>query len=173
MRAYGFTNRSFEQALEEWPVLLDSSHYARHVRRWLEAFGTQSVLVMFTDDLVADAQAYLASCCRFIGIPTVVLDDAGRRAVGRETSARNYLLTRLVNAVADRLRQERLYVIINVAKRMGLRRFVFEGGKALPELSDELRMRLATHFRPQIEELEVLLGLDLSAWRKVAVESAP
>ena len=173
MRAYGLTNLPFEDALDKCPILLDSSYYYIHVRRWLETFDAGNVLVLLNDDLVTEAQEYIATFCQFIGIEEIDLSKEQRQPIGRETTARNYLVTRTVNTIADLLRQQRLYFIINMAKRLGLRRFVFAGGTELPRLSAEMRDQLSAHFRPQIAELEGLLGRDLSGWRKPAGCEAP
>jgi Sulfotransferase domain len=146
-----------------------STSYAINLKAWREAFGKDNVLVVLYDDLRANPQAYLDSVCSFIGIAPIDLrnsrwaDDPVNPALRRSGSMR---LARAVQNLRD-------YLVRRGYARLGgllidgtpLWNLLHAGGKEYPRLSPETEAELRNLLRPEVEELELLLGRDLSAWK--------
>ena len=59
-----------------------------------------------------------------------------------------------------------MYWLINFPKKLGLKKLIFGGGK-LPEGPTEIDYKIMEErFEPEIEELETMLNLDLSSWKR-------
>jgi Sulfotransferase domain len=152
-----------------------ANSYAFNVRAWRETFGADNVLVVLYDDLRADPQAYLDSICAFIGIAKI---DLATSAVGAEAinlserGPRNLRIARWAHARRVRLiRQKRINLARFIEAGMPLWRFFFASGPLYPPLDPDTDAQLRRQLRPEIEELESVLGRDLSAW-KTSVDQA-
>ena len=148
--------------------ILESSRYAFHLRAWREMFGAANVGTFFYDDLETDEQAYVDSICDFLAVPRVDLSEVRRFLV--RNSVRHLPRSARVAAWTHRLRiwlwSKRADSVVHALGRWGVWRLLHEGRKELPPLSPELEARLRRLFQPQIEELEHLVGRDLSAWKR-------
>ena len=155
MRQYGFTRASFERALEDFPFMMGSSRYAHHVSEWQRLFPRTTVVLY--EDLREDPQGYLGAVCRFLEIRPIPLPPelAGWRE--EATPARFYHLARVGQRTADFLRSARLYRVVNMAKKTGLRRFVFGGGPPLPPMDPARAAELRRLLSPEITRLEAMM----------------
>jgi hypothetical protein len=146
-----------------------STSYAFNVKAWREAFGKDNVLVVLHDDLRTDPQAYLDSVCSFIGIAPIDLRNSRWANDPVNPTLRRPGSRRLARAVQN-LRD---YLVRRGHARLGgllidgtpLWNLLHAGGKEYPRLSPETEAELRNLLRPEIEELEPLLGRDLSAWK--------
>jgi hypothetical protein len=59
---------SFEDGLANNPSYLEQGMYARHLRRWHDAFGPAHVHVMFAEEIAADAGGSAQSLYGFLGV---------------------------------------------------------------------------------------------------------
>jgi hypothetical protein len=57
---------------------------------------------------------------------------------------------------------------VDLAKRLGLSKFLFSGGRNFERLRPETAARLREFFRPEVDALEEMLQRDLSAWKGTA-----
>ena len=170
MRPLLGTKASFEEALHEFPVLVDVSYYALHLRQWLDAFGKEQILVLFYEDLKENPQAYLDSVCSFIGIPKI---DLGCTSVGASKAnlmeATRLPVSRrlaLVSAIVyDRLRGRRFDLVLDLWQRSRFWEWCVGGGKKYGPIAEETASLLRKKYREDVQQLEVLTGRDLSAWK--------
>lgn len=170
MRPLWGTKASFEEALEVYPGIIDSSMYALHLRKWLNVFGPERVLTLFYDDLKGDPQGYLDSACTFIGIPKIDLQQSrlGANKANFMDAARMPWSRHLALAssiIYERLRSRRMDMILDYWQRSGLWEMCVGGGEKYGPISSVTEDRLRECFRPDVEELEVLTKRDLSKWK--------
>jgi hypothetical protein len=166
MRGYGMTSLPFEDALARHPEMLESSRYAHHLKRWLDTFGRERVLVVINDDLLKDPQRYLDGVCAFLAIPPIALDPDETGTPEHETPARIPALSWVVWSVANTLRSHRMYGLIRAGRALGLRKIFVGGGQDLPPIDPETASRLRLQLTPEIEALERMIGRDLSVWKR-------
>ncbi len=160
----------FEEALQQFPGLVDVSFYSSHLCRWLQAFGNERVLILFHEDLKRNPQSYLDSVCSFIGIPKI---DVTRTAIGARKAnlmeATRLPLSRrlgLASAIVyDRLREHRFDLILDLWQRSGLWELCVGGGKKYGPIAQETAARLRELYRADVEQLEAMTKRDLSAWK--------
>ncbi|MGH7841582.1 MAG: hypothetical protein ACREQT_08645, partial [Candidatus Binataceae bacterium] len=118
--------------------------------------------------LEANPQMYLDRVCDFVGIERIALTSsapAPQRINSFSRMPRSPYLARKGRKLRDRLQSREYYRTINLLTRAGVWRLCFDGGEEFPPLDPALERRLRQRLTPQIEELERLLGRDLSAWK--------
>lgn len=176
MRHYTFLREvSFEDAIRtDWRVM-GGPGYPAHLRRWQSLFGEDRVLVTLYDDLRADNQAFLDRVCDFIGIGRIALEGVTVNTRARNSysrAPRNLRLARKARRLMWRLRARRMYGTVDLLERAGFWDFCFGRGEEFPPLDPALDARLREQLRPDIEELERMIGRDLSAWKSGRRETA-
>jgi len=167
-RAYGMIPWAFEQAIVRDPELMASGKYATNLKSWRQALGADRVLATIYDDLRDEPQKYVDSLLDFIEAPRVILTPTQVQWVYSSqnfTQPRSYLRTRSANLVADWCKARRMGKVVAAAKRTPLVNLFLGGGPAFAEPSAKQLSQLYEIFRPEVEELEVLLNRDLSAWK--------
>jgi sulfotransferase family protein len=171
----------FEAALadhERWAEragnLLSNSRYAYHLRRWLEVFGAARTLVMIYDDLEASPQDYLDRVCAFIGIAPVDLANSplAHERLNRMTRApRSPRLARGARKLRVALEQRGMPRMREFLRPVFT--FCAEGGEPFAPMHPATEAGLRERLRPEIEELEALIGRDLTAWKRPRARPAP
>jgi len=174
-RAYGMIPWAFEQAIVRDPELTETSKYASNLKAWRNAFGTDQVLATVYDDLRDDPQSYLDTLVDFIGVPRFELHPSQRRSIHSAeslTHPRSYAGTRGATWVADWFKARRFDKLVAVLRNSPLRQLFLGGGQPFTELAQEALARLYELFRPEVEELEVILNRDFSAWKEFTTTRA-
>jgi len=138
----------------------------------------ERVHVAFYDDLERAPQAFLDGICGFIGIAPIPL--AGSPLLGKRVNRvthgpRIALLAEQAWRLRRWLEAHNAGAAITMLRKAGVWRFSFRGGGEFGPLDPALDRRLRERFRPEVEELEKMIGRDLSAWKKPggAGSSAP
>lgn len=168
-RAYSFYQsratthgwRSFDEASEQRPDILERGRYIEQIEHLLSHYPRERLLLLFYDDLKADDRAYLRRILEFLGV------DAGFRSsqIGRVTNVALFPRTRRVlnavglkpllrrvskSALGDRIRRS--------LKGSKIRRY-----KAM---DPEIRQRLIEVYRPYNERLAAFAERDLDGWNR-------
>jgi hypothetical protein len=167
--AYAWARGSFEEVLEARPHIDRGNQYASGLRRWLDAFGPERILITWYEDLSSDPQVYLDRICDFTGIERFKLDTgrfARRRVNEFKGPPRSRKLAQNARHLMYWLRDKRAYPIINAFERAGLWSLCFSGSIPYPRLTAEQDARLRQRYLPEVEALEKLLGCDLSRWKR-------
>lgn len=160
--------RSFDDAFSELDPELNpyvaGSCYARQLGLWLEHFPREQVLVLDMRDLAERPEDTVRRVWAFLGVdPDVPVGDLTDRLNARE-SKREY------SGVVRRLRTS---AIVRAAYRLppGVRERLLSPVRqrlsapiARPELTSDLRARLAGVFSSDAAELRRVTGLELADW---------
>jgi hypothetical protein len=147
---------------------MESGRYASHLKTWQNAVGKDRVLATVYDDLRQNPQAFVDTVADFIGVPRFTLAPSEiHRVHGSEsmTHPRNYYRTRGATFMANWCKARRLDRIVTAIKTSPLIKLFLGGGPPFAQVAPETKLKLYELFRPEIEELEVLLNRDFSAWK--------
>lgn len=155
-------------------LILYRSAYFSQVKRYVELFPSDQVRVYFFDDLRRDPVSFLKQIERFLGIAEVIpqnVKDAvymtGEPAFPGLNrflvKARHWARRRLPTSLVDWAREIRLAEMLE-RLRQANRSHKRPSSKEM--LDEETRQWLREYFYSDIERLENLLGVDLSAWKK-------
>jgi Sulfotransferase domain len=159
---------TFLELIEARPHLLRGNRYAAHLGEWFDLFGRERVLVLFYEELRGDQQAYINRICSFIGIAPIDLSRikvAGEGVNSYERAPKNRHLAQNARHVKYFLKDHGFYRTINAIENAGIWDFCVGRGEKFPRLSPEDDARVRPLFVPEVEELEKLLGCDLSGWK--------
>jgi Sulfotransferase domain len=155
---------SFDAALEQFPRLVDRGRYATHLRRYLEHFPRESLCVQLFDDLKEDARAYADTVFDFLGVTRVELPASAlksRMPAGRPRNAGLAAAAKAASRTVKRLGLRRLRS--RVKRSVALRQALYQPYAAdRPTVDPAAAARLRQVFAPEVEALDVLLGLPVS-----------
>jgi len=160
---------SFARGLANNPLYVEQGLYAKHLKRWLEYFPSEQMLVLKFEHLLADPAAAADAVCRHLGIPT----EYDRKALSQRSNvsylSRHPLLDSAKNGVRQSLQKLGLRGLWDAFGNLGLRQ-LYRGynrvepesqiGKPDPAVLAELRSR----FREDSIELGELCGFSVDDW---------
>jgi Sulfotransferase domain len=166
---FAWSRGSFDEVLEARPNLAGGNRYAFHLRKWFDTFDRENILVTMYDELRAHPQTYLDRVTDFMGIERIPLSqkpDIGDDVHSFERAPKNPRLARRATRLMHWLQARQAYAAINFLDRCGLWNFCHGRGQPFPRLTPEQEERLRARYLPEVEALEDLLKIDLSAWKK-------
>ena len=164
-RAGGYERLSAEEALSRPSSYIDRSLYFMQLRRYLEHFDREQVLILTQEELNAERRVTLARAFEFLGVdpgfdsPQFDREWETGQGKGRRFSVLDRLARlpgmRVFDKSYDHLPEGVLWMIERIA-------YSPRGGAAeKPAISDELRARLRETFRPDVAQLEEFAGREL------------
>jgi Sulfotransferase domain len=160
-RRYGREEREFGQALEEElgsgsqrvPRFIRGSTYADSVRRYLELFGDDGVLVLVFEEFAAETRESMRDVYRFLDVDPGFADLVRIEVLNPYSKPRNGLVARIYAGRSVRFLAKRLPLRVqHRAERVALAR----DGK--PALEPKLRRLIAEACIEDVHELEEILG---------------
>lgn len=143
--------------------------FGKHVKKVLDIFSREQVLVVLFDDFVADPKAVYESILAFLGVPS---DDRKKfPPVNANYEHRSKLLARIIHPPQSVYKlvmrlisifgvgfMNKVNVIYSKVERLNARRTPRQA------IDPALRAKLQSHFREDIQRLAALIQRDLSAW---------
>ena len=159
--------------------LLEFGFYAKYLKEYINNFDDQ-VLVLFFDELKKDKLSMIKKCYSFLGIDNNYVPDekflnsrpqkvnyslmrtALIRLKNRHRFKYNDTNTRLFAKQKTKLDRLICRAIDKVDNRI-LSKFFYKNNK--PSFNKEVKEKLIEIYKPDILELEKILGIDLSEWR--------
>lgn len=152
--------------------IVSAGRYAEHIRAWQNDFGTNNVLVLLYDDLVADAHSYLNRLTTFLDISPIDLSQSPlvtEKVNHAERMPRSHRSARRARKLRDFLIRRRLYRLVKVGDPIF--QAFFNGGRPYPALDPALAGKLRHHLEPEVVKLEQLLKRDLTHWKAASATS--
>ena len=160
---------SFDEVLKRRPEFGNGNRYASYLRKWFDTLGRENVLVTMYDELHSDPQTYLNRVTDFIGIERIALSERPKIADDVNSFARaprQRRLARRATRLMYWLRSRQAYGTVDLLERAGVWDFCHGRGEPFGRLTAEQDERLRERYRPEVEALEELIGIDLSSWKK-------
>jgi hypothetical protein len=138
-------------------------YYARQLRRYLELFPREQMLILVYDDMVADCPGFLKRICSFLGVDENHSFDTSERDNVTVGIPRTFILRRLLSSAGPAKRTIRGTVPLKMRSSL-FHRFSKLLWAPKPEFRPEVRAQLVSEFKPDILELEQIINRDLSPW---------
>ncbi len=154
-------------------LTLGRSAYFPQVKRYFDLFPPEQIRVYFFEDIRKDAPAFLKRVESFLGVEEFVPENA-TEAVYVTGEPVSETLNRLLVRTRHFARRYLPPFAIDWARQVGLAEQMEKLRQAnrarkrpttKQSLDEETRQWLRDYFRADIEQLEDLLGVDLSAWK--------
>ena len=165
----GRYTQSFADYVEEDPTAIAYGMYAEQLKPYLDHFPKEQFLNLIFEQSVGDVLQARQKIAEFFEVdPSLFPDESGLEKVNSTYVPRNKLLSFIATKVRYRLRRADLDGVITFAKKMGVESMLkTKDATTLPPVPTDVRKRLLDRFLPDIEQLEKLLNLELSSWKKV------
>lgn len=169
---YRLANRSFDGSFDEFLKnkkgirALKDGCYAEQINLWMSVFKKERFHFVVLDDVELDRQYEISKICRFIGVGDFVPVDSARR-VNEAKKVRSRWLAVIYNKTAQFAMKYDLNFLRSLFRKLGLKHFYGIVNKAQTKKSEMTKAQrdfLNSYYRKDIEELEILLGRDLSRW---------
>lgn len=167
----GLTAKSFDDALRQFPEVVEHSRYALHLRTYVEIFGFDRLGVFFFDDLVADPERLARRVFEFLGLPWIDGIDVASNPLPA-ARPRNALVARLARDGAQVARRVRAQDLVARVKESAFARrlYVPYAAAERPRIEAATREHLARLFEADTRELARLLpNVELPIWAKSGV----
>ena len=160
----GLTRAPFEQALSEFPELINNSQYARHLEPFVDLFGAQ-LKVLFFEHLDRDAASFAKDVFDFIGLPAAPAIDYAQQVLPA-SRPRSHALARSAKFGATLARKLGMVNLVGVVKRSFVRELLYASYKSIdkPTMDDAVGVQLRSTFAPDVERLAGVLDVDLKHW---------
>jgi hypothetical protein len=154
---------SFRDFLDARPKAIEKGLYTPPLDAYLRLFPRERILPLLFDRTVGKGGRELEALATFLdvspdGFPTTV----GR--VNASTMPQHPELANLAVRAGRKLRRWHLEPLVDVGRRLGMRR-IWSNGKPIPKLDPDQRRELTSLFEHDLETLEERLALDLAHWR--------
>ncbi len=157
---------NFEEAIKHSPITwrkgergyLARGIYIRDIKRYLEYFERDQMLILLMDELISDPQNYFNKCFRFLDLAPIEVSNKNIRSNPPRIRNNNFYKFFLENPKYCK------YI------KIPLRSIIFRWGKLetwkYPPMDIETRKKLGEVFFNSNKELEGLLQEDLSHWMR-------
>jgi Sulfotransferase domain len=161
---------SFETGLANNPQYIDQGLYATHLKRWLEFFPIEQILVVLMDDIENAPAEVAGRVYRFIGVDPVFQPVNLHTRFNPSYANRSALLRRVKDSLYNYTRAPGLKWLWEVGAATGLKRMYrainqVASDKFIPPPDPEYLAQLRCRFVPEVMELEKILGRSLESWR--------
>lgn len=158
-KAKRYPDRSFEQAIEDDPELVERGMYADQLRAVFDCFDADQVKIDFLAGMKDDDLAFVQDLYAFLDVE----ETFEPKTAGESHNA--LVFPRIQNV----LRRAHLLWIKDIVKAVGLDRPIRRwhrdsSGSSYPPMEPGTEVRLRERFRPHDERLQALLGRPLP-WR--------
>lgn len=166
---YGIVNGTLQEACAQNPQIIESSHYAKHLKNWQKHFNKDQIKLIFQEDLENNQEKYLKDACNALNIDFIPPSDEVMGRFNVTTYSKSWFLATITQNVSRWLRRHKLYFIVKIGKFLGLRDIIF--GKENPETNNnsippEDRLWLEDQLTPEIKAFETLLGHTIPQWQE-------
>jgi hypothetical protein len=158
---------SFEEFLKR-PTFgaVEHGHYGRYIRRYLRLFRREQILTLVFEEALADVPGTKQKIASFLNLDASEFpSEAGMDAVYTSVLPKARRAYGLAFGLSRVLRKLNLDVIVNEAKRRGVKQMFGTGERPAP-MAPATRQLLAREFAHTIDEVEEQLQLSLRAWRE-------
>lgn len=163
-------NPSFDEMLPLNPSYLVQGHYARHLKRYLEFFDAEQILIRFFEDVKECPEELVRDLYSFLGVDESFVPGGLETKVNPARTYRSTLLNRLMWDTADLLRSAVSSRLVSALKATGIPGWLRSvnvqpmDSTEVSGPSPELRRSIEEDFKEDVAWLEDFTGRDLSHW---------
>jgi Sulfotransferase domain len=159
----------FEAAMLDNPMYVEQGRYARHLRRWIETFGRDRLLVLLAEDIAEDPASAFRAVCRHIGVRDDFVPEVIDEQRHESVTSRDARLQRVLRRGGDTARAlgfgktlERLKGAPGIRDLLAMNRRDLR--TEVPAMRTETVDRLADLFEPDRRFVALLLGRPALPW---------
>lgn len=153
----------FEDWLRQHPDAIDVGCYYDHLKRYLELFSREQLLVLLFEDLGQKPEAFLRAVFLHLGVDPDFQSPIIQQQINAAAAHKNLARLKPIWYLRRALGRAGMHRLAGRLERMNMR--------TLPPMRGETREWLVEEYREENELLEQLLQWDLSAWSTLSSDS--
>tara|TARA_Y100000385_G_scaffold50564_1_gene47355 strand:- start:1378 stop:2232 length:855 start_codon:yes stop_codon:yes gene_type:complete len=162
----GLTSKSFVEEFNNQESLNFQQHfllgnYYNQVKKYLEVFETENVHIIWYSDFKQNTEKELQKVIEFIGLNTDFKIDFNK-VYNSFSMPKNNIIRKIYSVVWIR----KTLTFIFSKKLVKWVKSILFNKEEKPKLSEESREVLFSYYKSDIEDLEQLLSVNLSRWKK-------
>jgi Sulfotransferase domain len=164
----GRVGADFQRVLTDHPRIAHSGKYGVHAPRWEAAFGSDRIMYLLQEAIERQPREVLRAVYDFIGVAADPVPEDFYGRFGQRTVPRFQRLAGTIATGASALRKAEFHGLVELGKRLGLRR-VYQGGDVSKVMLEQpLFERLLELHSADIAFLESRLSMNFGQWRDYA-----
>ena len=163
---------SFEEVMEKERCFIEESSYYRHLQNYLKYFPREQILITFYEDIEKDPETFIKQILKFIGADETFVPPSTHTTINPAgaVALRNKLLS-----IKDKIRSiPGGTLVTELLKRTPLHKKLTDSlatktgtiKTGYGKINPETRRRLSEFYKEDTENLEKLLGRDLTSWKR-------
>jgi hypothetical protein len=169
-RKHGVPRCSLKEMARRHPDLIDSGMYAKHLPRWIDAFGADNVYLLPYQLLREDSEAFCKQLCDAMQIDYVRPDPSlVNSQVNAARVPRSLFAARLMHSVSNGLRRRGAHALVRSLKVIPIKRWVYSGGEDLARERVEIKSEVVGLSEALTADWDKFLA-DYPIFAKIAAE---
>jgi hypothetical protein len=167
----GLVSEEIDKEIKDIDRYTEEGLYAKHISRYLNYFDRSKLTFLIYDELVRDEREYIKKVFNMLGVdasfrPSVL----GRKHQSRGSRPRSMWIYRSLTKFSDIIQKNIQSKIatkgIKWARRRGLVDYFhfLNEGDDFPQISSELKKKLAEYYRDDLKALNKIVDTDISHW---------
>lgn len=162
----GITTSSFEDALTEFPELIEKSLYSEGIKQCLDLFDINQVGVFYFDDLIENPGMLLREIYKFLDVEILINDSVAENPLPA-SKPRYFILAKMAKKSANVLRSFGFENTLGKIKRNTIiKNILYKRLDKKPFMDSQTKRYLLDNFLlKDIEKLEKYLSVDLIHWK--------
>ena len=155
---------TFDEALDANPSLLERGAYGQHLQRYLALFPREQLHIAIFDDLRSRPQQFANQLCDFLQVECRSLAAADHQRMMPAAEPRSRSISKVVKRLARSADKMGMRGFRGRVKRSRfIRNLLYRPLREneMPAISMATREKCRDHFRPEIEQVDELLGIGL------------
>lgn len=164
----GVKDIGFIPMCEKYVDIISAGLYNKNVLKWRALLGPERVHFLLYDEMIEDINAFCMKLCEIIQIAYVEPGPVAETKLNEAGVPRYRFAAYAARHGAGRLRHMGANRLVNVMKFAPMMRFIYgkKPSRQKRQYIHEEAMQFFEIFRRDFEQLEDLIGIDLSAWKE-------
>ena len=141
-------------ALGKNTTFMANSFYTKYLSDWIEDFGVENVLILPIEEMQENPEDYLRRLCSFLKIGFFETPELTNKKINEQSIPRSRILAFLASRVRRFTKDHQVPWLTNLAKGLGMKKFIYSGGKSDISISKEVIEELDQVYESEIQKLE-------------------
>jgi len=163
------SNISFEQAIKQESVYVDTGMYAEHLERYLQHFTHEQILFLIFEQFIADPETGFNQIFKFLGVEPTKNNNYFSYDTNASAKRRSTRLHKFAFRFSQWCINSHLSGMLEMLRAIGVHK-IFRHINSTPvnrgKACDSTRNFLITLFRNDINKLEKMFDINLKRWWK-------
>lgn len=164
------SNSGFEAGLENNPMYVDQGRYGTHLKRWLEYFPPEQILVLLQEEVKLDPDGQAKRVYEFLGVDSGHTSEFSAQKANESYLPKSKQQEKLFSQISGIMNKMGLEPLVEMIRSSKLFQWVKAGNRQdirqlVAPMSETTRAKLTAEFEPEVLELARLLHRESLPWK--------